>query len=288
MEKMKNYTDIFKQDINDFKQNNTYPIEAIRLVEDHQDQLIAIFNYWENAFDKVASAFNISDSDRKNIPYKLHQLTFEKIKKDFKEKDISKTKIIIGIAGPGACGKGTLIESLNLPKVVNTTTRLARSYEIDQVHYHFVDDFSFQEMIDNGDFLSVTDRPGRGLYGIEKNSLKNVFNKSKVAVIEENPETLFKVQKSINKDNSESTYFAINYILPPQPIAIHLATRLAKRCLETNSNFLDSINSTLGQRQVNEFESLADIAKNGGNICFFVINNDIEYNASLIKTIYQL
>lgn len=285
MEKIKNDINFFKQDLNNFRKNNIYPLEAINLVEKSQDQLVPIFSYWNNALNKVKCAFNIDDSNLENLPAKLHQITFEKLKNDFEKK--GKNKIVIGIAGPGACGKGSLIESLNLPKVVNTTTRPARSYEIDQVHYHFLDDLSFRKMADNGDFLSVTDRPGRGLYGIEKASLNNTFNKSKTVNIEENPETLFKIQQSINK-NDKSVYFSINYILPPQPIVLHLATRLAKRCLESNGNFLDSIDSTLGQRQIAEFESLSDIAKNGGNICFFVVNNNIDQITSQIKNIYKI
>ena len=285
MEKMKNDINFFKQDLNNFRKNNTYPLEAINLVEKSQDQLISILNSWNNALNKVKYAFNIEDSNLENLPTRLHKITFESIKNDFQQKN--KNKIVIGIAGPGACGKGSLIESLNLPKVINTTTRPARSYEIDQVHYHFLDDLSFRNMADNGDFLSVTDRPGRGLYGIEKNNLNNIFNKSNIAIIEENPETLFKIQQSINK-NDKSIYFSINYILPPQPIVLHLATRLAKRCLESNGNFLDSIDSTLGQRQIAEFESLSDIAKKGGNICFFVVNNNIDHITSQIKNIYKI
>ena len=285
MEKMKNSLNFFKQDLNNFRKNNIYPLEAINLVENSKDQIIPILNSWNNALNKVKHAFNLDDSNLENLPTRLHQITFENTKNDFHQKN--KSKIVIGIAGPGACGKGTLVESLNLPKVVNTTTRPARSYEIDQVHYHFLNDLSFQNMIDNGDFLSVTNRPGRGLYGIEKNSLSNILNKSKVAIIEENPETLFKIQQSV-QENNPSVYFSINYILPPQPIVLHLATRLAKRSLESNGDFLNSINSTLGQRQIDEFESLADIAKNGGNVCFFVINNNVDNIASIIKDTYKI
>jgi len=285
MEVIKNKVDFFRQNIDDFKKNNTYPIDAINLIEKYQSQLISISNNWNNAINKVKSAFDINDSNLENLPNELHQITFEKLKNDFEK--TGKNKIVIGIAGPGACGKGTLIESLSLPKVLNTTTRLPRSYEEDQVHYHFVDDSNFKKMEDNNEFLSVTSRPGRGLYGIEKISLNNTFNKSKVAIIEENPATLFKIQESIN-EGDKSIYFSINYILPPQPIILHLAARLAKRCLESNDNFLNSVNSTLGERQIEEFESLVNITKNGGNVCFFVVNNNIDHIASQIKNIYKI
>ena len=285
MEKIKKEIDIFKQDLDYFRGNQTYPIEAINLVEKHQDQLVPILANWDSALIKIRSAFNLHNSSLETLPTNLHQVTFEKVKNDFEKS--SKNRIVIGIAGPGACGKGSLVESLALPKVLNTTTRSPRSYEIDNLHYHFVDDFTFHKMESNQEFLSVTPRPGRGLYGVEKTILENTFNQSKMAIIEENPVTLFNIKQSLEKDK-KSTYFSINYILPPQPIILHLATRLAKRSIESNSNFLDSIDSTLGQRQIDEFESLIDINKNGGNICFFVINNNVDQIASTIKNTYQI
>lgn len=287
MEVLKNNMDLFSQKIDDFRKNKTYPLKAIDLVEKHRQDLVPILDSWDNAFDKVSSAFGIDSSKKEDIPHKLHQFTFEKISQKLEKGNNPKAKII-GIAGPGACGKGSLIASLDLPKVVNTTTRLSRSYEVDQVDYHFIDISSFQKMLNSGEFLTTSHKPGRGWYGVEKNNLNKILKQSQVAVIEGNPETLFKIQKSVNGDVDKSVHFTINYILPPYPTIPHLATRLAKRCLETNGNFLNLIDSTLGQRQVDEFESLIDIAKNGGNICFFVINNDIDEIASLMKKTYQV
>ncbi|MDD4785160.1 MAG: hypothetical protein PHH12_01775 [Candidatus Shapirobacteria bacterium] len=285
MEKIKKEVDIFKQDLNYFRTNQTYPTQAINLVERHQEQLVPILGNWNNALTRIKLAFNLDNSSLETLPTKLHQITFEKVKNDLEKS--SKNRIVIGIAGPGACGKGSLVESLNLPKVLNTTTRPPRSYEIDNLHYHFVNDSIFHKMEACHEFLSVTPRPGRGFYGVEKKSLENTFSQSKMAIIEENPDTLFKIQQSLEKDR-KSTYFSINYILPPQPIILHLATRLAKRSIETNGNFLDSIDNTLGQRQIDEFESLIDINKNGGNICFFVVDNNIDQIASIIKNTYKI
>ena len=278
---IKSNEDIFSQKIAEFEASHTYPPKAIELVKASQKYLNPILNSWDAAFSKVLSAFGISDCKQNDMPLLLQQITLRKISQESTQ-DGPK---IIGIAGPGACGKGTLIDALNLPKVINTTTRTPRCYEIDQVDYRFVDDSSFQEMIKAGGFLTTDYKPGRGWYGIEKDSLHSVLKQSLAVIIEGNPSTLFDIQRSIVNKNA---YFTINYILPPYPPIPHLATRLAKRSIETNSDFVSSIESTLGERQITEFESLIDISRKGGNICFFVVDNNVDQVASSIKRIWHI
>ncbi|MGL4173405.1 MAG: guanylate kinase [Actinomycetota bacterium] len=62
------------------------------------------------------------------------------------------------LAGPTAVGKGTISAYVRdrYPQVwlsVSVTTRRPRPGEIDGVHYHFVDDATFDRMISQGEFL---------------------------------------------------------------------------------------------------------------------------------------
>ncbi|WP_198412403.1 guanylate kinase [Nocardioides mangrovicus] len=62
------------------------------------------------------------------------------------------------LAGPTAVGKGTLAAYVreHHPEVwisVSVTTRAPRPGEVDGVHYHFVDDATFDQMVADGELL---------------------------------------------------------------------------------------------------------------------------------------
>lgn len=77
--------------------------------------------------------------------------------------------MLIVISGPGAVGKDTLIARLRerdprLKYSVSYTTRPKRPYEIDGVHYSFVDEESFRKLVRRGEFLEYATVNGY-LYG---------------------------------------------------------------------------------------------------------------------------
>ena len=84
MEKIKTGLDFFNSEIKTFRQNNTYPAEAINLVEDNQGKLVSISESWNSVLEKIATVFDLENET--DLPYKLHQLTLEKIKKNLEEK----------------------------------------------------------------------------------------------------------------------------------------------------------------------------------------------------------
>ncbi|MGC3955779.1 MAG: guanylate kinase [Propionicimonas sp.] len=62
------------------------------------------------------------------------------------------------VCGPTAVGKGSVVAALRdrFPQIwvsVSVTTRPARPGEIDGVHYHFIDDAAFDELIANDGLL---------------------------------------------------------------------------------------------------------------------------------------
>lgn len=64
---------------------------------------------------------------------------------------------LLVLSGPGGVGKSTIVNELKkYPEFffsVSATTRSPRNGEIDGEAYHFVSDFEFQRMIENGEFL---------------------------------------------------------------------------------------------------------------------------------------
>ncbi len=73
------------------------------------------------------------------------------------------------ISGPGAAGKDYLIGKLRerdrrLRYSVSYTTRPRRDYEVDGVHYSFVDEAEFRRLIEAGEFLEHAEVNGY-LYG---------------------------------------------------------------------------------------------------------------------------
>ncbi|MBC7291493.1 MAG: guanylate kinase [Actinotalea sp.] len=74
------------------------------------------------------------------------------------------------LAGPTAVGKGTVSADVRAryPQIwlsVSATTRRPRPGEIDGVHYHFVDDATFDRMVEQGEFLEWAVVHGRNRYG---------------------------------------------------------------------------------------------------------------------------
>jgi guanylate kinase len=62
------------------------------------------------------------------------------------------------LSGPSGVGKDSVIEMIRAhdPQVwlsVSITTRPIREYEIDGIHYHFVDRAEFVRLVDTGEFL---------------------------------------------------------------------------------------------------------------------------------------
>ena len=74
------------------------------------------------------------------------------------------------LAGPSAVGKGTVAAQVRAehPEVwlsVSATTRPPRPGEVDGVHYHFVDDATFDDLVDSGQMLEWAVVHGRARSG---------------------------------------------------------------------------------------------------------------------------
>lgn len=91
------------------------------------------------------------------------------------------------ISGSSGSGKTTLLEllsrDLNMDISVSCTTRNKRKYEIDGVHYSFISEEKFQDMIDEDKFLEYENVHG-DLYGTPQDSLKGYLEENKSLFLE--------------------------------------------------------------------------------------------------------
>ena len=83
---------------------------------------------------------------------------------------MSSPRRLVVLAGPTAVGKGTVAAAVREqhPEVwlsVSATTRAARPGEVDGVHYHFVDDATFDAMVAEGRLLEWAVVHGAARYG---------------------------------------------------------------------------------------------------------------------------
>lgn len=98
---------------------------------------------------------------------------------------MSDKQIIITVAGPSTSGKSTLanlFKDLGYSEIVSTTTRPQRTGEIDGVHYHFVDQVKFDEMVKTEQL--VENAPvGQYWYGVSKAAIAQVLESGKSAIL---------------------------------------------------------------------------------------------------------
>lgn len=71
---------------------------------------------------------------------------------------VERTGMLLIISGPSGTGKGTLVEKLmnidpSFRFSCSVTTRAPRKGEIEGVHYHFVTEEAYQELVEQGAFL---------------------------------------------------------------------------------------------------------------------------------------
>ncbi|HEY9409826.1 MAG TPA: guanylate kinase [Jiangellaceae bacterium] len=96
---------------------------------------------------------------------------------------------VIVLSGPTAVGKTTVVKTLRAahPELwisVSVTTRPPRPREIDGQHYHFVDDATFDKMIDNGEFLEWAVVHQRAKYGTPRAPVEKAVREGHSVLLE--------------------------------------------------------------------------------------------------------
>lgn len=93
------------------------------------------------------------------------------------------------ISGPTAVGKGTVVCALKLryPQVhvsVSVTTRPPRPGEINGVHYHFVDDATFDELVAGNGLLEWAVVHGTHRYGTPRQAVLDALAAGRPTILE--------------------------------------------------------------------------------------------------------
>ncbi|WP_172192603.1 guanylate kinase [Actinomyces faecalis] len=93
------------------------------------------------------------------------------------------------IAGPTAVGKGTIVAELrrrhpDLFVSVSATTRAPRPGEVDGVHYRFVTDAEFDQLVEHGQMLEWALVHGRYRYGTPRGPVDAELAAGRPAVLE--------------------------------------------------------------------------------------------------------
>ncbi len=134
------------------------------------------------------------------------------------------------LSGPTAVGKGTVVAALQArhPELfvsVSVTTRLPRPGEREGVHYHFVDDATFDELLSQGGLLEWATVHNRDRYGTPAAPVERARKRGAKVILEIDLQGARQVRHSYPD--------AVHIFLAP-PNWEELTRRLAGRGTETS------------------------------------------------------
>ena len=146
------------------------------------------------------------------------------------------------ISGPSGAGKGTLRKILfkrvpGLVFSVSCTTRLPRRGEVDGIDYHFIDDASFHDLKDNGQFLEWAEVHGH-YYGTLREDVDRTLSAGKDIILEIDVQGAHQVKKNCSD--------AVMIFITP-PSMPELETRLRKRGTEEENTLRIRLKNARGE-----------------------------------------
>ena len=122
-----------------------------------------------------------------------------------------KEGIIVILSSPSGAGKTTLVKKISTEKnysiSISHTTRKPRSYEIDGIHYFFVSNSEFLQLIQNEKFLEYA-KVFNNYYGSSKDIIINKLKKGKNIIFDidwQGTEQI--IQKKLNYNNIYTSSF---------------------------------------------------------------------------------
>ena len=132
------------------------------------------------------------------------------------------------VSGPSGAGKGTLCSALlegckNIQFSVSATTRNPRPGEINGVHYDFISNQRFDEMISNGEFLEYACIFGMNRYGTPKKRVETLLSEGTDVLLDIDVQGAMNVKKAMPEA-------VMVFVLPPS--LKELENRLRKRGTE--------------------------------------------------------
>lgn len=127
--------------------------------------------------------------------------------------------MLIVVSGPSGTGKGTLCERLlaedpSLTFSVSATTRYRRETEIDGVHYHFISEETYDELLAKDAFLEHATVHGHR-YGTLKSQVEELMEKGLNVVLDIDPQGA----KTVMRQRPDCVSI---FILPPSYAALRV------------------------------------------------------------------
>lgn len=145
--------------------------------------------------------------------------------------DLKGKGMLVVLSGPSGAGKDTILDKLKestftFDKTISATTRAMRDGEKDGVDYFFIDKTTFEEKIENGEFLEYTVYSGN-YYGTLKTEVERLVDKGGCILLKIEVEGAGNIRKAIPDALSV-------FIVPPS--IEELERRLRGRNTETEES----------------------------------------------------
>jgi guanylate kinase len=176
--------------------------------------------------------------------------------------------ILFIVSAPSGAGKTTLCNNAALKcrgvkLSVSYTTRKPRQGEIDGVHYFFVKESVFKEMISKGEFLEWA-RVHDNLYGTSKSRIDEMVAQGFDVLLDIDVQGGRQIKEKIPES-------ILIFILPPSMEV--LKDRLRKRMSDTEDVIIRRLDRA--QDEIREYKYYD----------YVIVNDDLEYAAAQLKSV---